>query len=90
MTDDEAIVAHTAARKLRGLYEAYRVTSRANVLVLRRISEGLRTSDPQFEAKARQLLERIALSRRTDLAFAIRTEDIRRRMLRLREEHPMP
>lgn len=90
MTADEAIVAHAAATELRALYEAYRATSRANALVLRRIASALSTKDPQFEAKARQLVERVALSRWTDLAFALRTEDIRRRMLRLREEHPLP
>lgn len=90
MTVDEAIVAHAAARRLRALYDAYRATSRANAIVLRRIAERLRADDPHFEAKSRQLLERVALSRSTDLALAMRTEHIRRRLFRLREEHPLP
>lgn len=90
MTVDEAIEAHAAGTELRALYDAYRATSRANVIVLRRIAQRLRARDPLFEAKARQLLERVALSRRTDLAFGIRNEDIRRRLVRLREEYPLP
>ncbi|MCX4240480.1 hypothetical protein [Paraliomyxa miuraensis] len=90
MTTDEAIIAHAAARRLRALYDAYRASSRAHALVLRRLAERLQADDPRFEARSRELLERVALSRQTDLAFAIRSEHVRRRLLRLREEYPLP
>lgn len=90
MTIDEAIVAHDAARKLRALYRAYRATSRANAIVLKRVAGQLDVDDPETPARLSSLRRRVALSRETDEAYALRSEDLRKRMLRLREEFSSP
>jgi hypothetical protein len=88
MDDDEAALAYAACRDLRALYEAYRATSRAHLLVLRRVDAGAAFSDRPRTADERlrqqlALAERAALAGETEAVFARRSQQLRDRMLEL-------
>ena len=84
--DDETVTACTALRELRFLYDAYRASSRAHVMVLQRIESGLddqrMTRDKRNRVRL-ALIRRASLASETDAVFAIRAEQIRRRLLEL-------
>ncbi|MEM6448146.1 MAG: hypothetical protein AAF704_16510 [Cyanobacteria bacterium P01_D01_bin.123] len=86
MTKDEAVRARIAALKLERLYNAYRATSRANAMVLTRISAELIDTE-QDPGKRLQKLQRInqemAVSRESDAVFRARAEQLQRRIAEL-------
>jgi hypothetical protein len=84
---NEATSAYIAAKKLRALYDAYRATSRAHALVLRRIASNTGFG-PEIEAqtlKAQRLARRFALARETDILFRVRTGQLDSRILELKD-----
>jgi len=85
---DEAVLAYAAARDLATLCDAYRAASRAHVLVLDRIGDGIDRS-PRYDplerlAARRRIARRQGTARDTDAVFAIRAAQLNRRMLELR------
>jgi hypothetical protein len=86
--DDQTVTAYTALQELRFLYDAYRASSRAHVMVLQRIESGLGDRRMTGEERNRTRLELIrhaSLASETDAVFAIRAEQVRRRLLELRD-----
>jgi hypothetical protein len=85
--NDETVRAHAAARRLLDLYDAYRAASRAHAIVLRRLEERVRAGeDVPAEKRQRDLMvlqRRIALAAETDSVFAVRRDQLRRRLLDL-------
>jgi hypothetical protein len=86
--DDERVLAYIAARDLAALYDAYRASSRAHLLVLLRIGAALNADpDPSMQERLDtriDLVRRGALARETDAVFAVRVEQLRHRLLELR------
>lgn len=86
--DDDSVAAYAAARELRALYAAYRATSRAHVLVLRRMAAGLEadatTAREERERARQEIVRRTARARETEVVFGIRADQLRRRLLELR------
>jgi hypothetical protein len=83
---DETVLAYSAARDLNALYAAYRAASRAHLLVLSRLEEGAEreADDDERLAVQRHIARRAGLARETERVFAIRSAQMRRRMLELR------
>jgi hypothetical protein len=86
--DDETVRAYAAASKLIALYDAYRASSRAHLLVLQRMSAAVEADAERAEADRletqAQLVRRAGLARETDAVFAIRAQQMRERLLELR------
>ena len=89
MPEDDAILQYAAGRRLAALYDAYRASSRANVLVQRRIAGHPIEAGEPADLRA-EILRRSALSHESDLAFARRAADVRARLPALREEWARP
>lgn len=89
MDEDAAVLMYAAGRRLAALYDAYRATSRANVLVQGRIASRLPETD-EASALRERVWRRAALSRESDLAFERRGADVRRRLAELRAEWARP
>jgi hypothetical protein len=87
--NDETVTAHATVRGLRDLYDAYRAASRAHAMVLRRLEMGVQgAEDVPAEQRQRDLTAlqgRIALAAETDGVFAIRRDQLRRRLLDLQD-----
>lgn len=87
MTLDEATKALIAARKLERLYHAYRASSRANAMVLSRIRDSYAANQEMEASERHRVLQRLtgemAVSRESDLVFADRIAQIRRRIVEL-------
>jgi hypothetical protein len=86
--DDETVLAYTAVSELTALYDAYRASSRAHLLVLQRLSAAVeadteRAEEDRLETQA-QLVRRAGLARQTDAVFAVRAQQLRSRLLELR------
>jgi hypothetical protein len=86
--DDETVRAYAAVSKLTALYDAYRASSRAHLLVLQRMSAAVEADAERAEADRletqAQLVRRAGLARETDAVFAIRAQQMRERLLELR------
>ena len=84
---DETVTAYHAVERLRSLYDAYRATSRAHVLVLGRLEEGIDdATEVPAERRARdrlRLAQQEDLSRTSEAVMAIRRDQLRRRLLDL-------
>jgi hypothetical protein len=85
--NDETVAAVRAARELLRLYDAYRCDTRAQIAMLQQMerhqdkTEKRASDEKQLAAGELHLQE--ALAWRTDLTFAIRREQMRRRLLDL-------
>lgn len=89
--NDEVIEAHSAIEELLSLYDAYRATSQANVLLMARVIRSLEPdTTPQYEEVIKDLKARAALSQQSSLTIQIRSKELRRRRDALRKEflHP--
>lgn len=88
--NDEAIEAHSAIEKLLMLYDAYRATSQANILLMARIIRELEPDTPQYETIMKTLRAREALSQQSYLTFQERSKELLLRRDSLRKEHTIP
>lgn len=91
MTPDEACTANVAGRKLLALYQAYRATSRAHLVVLARMQSRLPAAAAGIDevrdlAAVQALAPRAALARETYAVFGVRAEQVWRRLLELRRK----
>lgn len=87
--DDDSVEAYAACRDLRALYETYQAAARAHLLVLGRIAGGERRSPRAgTEAWARNqqvIRRRTAQAQETGVVYGIRAEQLRRRLLEIRD-----
>jgi hypothetical protein len=82
--DDETVRAYSGARELCALYEAYRASSRAHLIVLERIGDSVERNATMAVNRRQetllQVVRRAALARQTDAVFAVRAQQLRERM----------
>lgn len=87
--DDDSVVAYAACRDLRALYETYQASARAHAMVLARMAAGeARSPRAGTEAWTRNqqvIARRHALARESDLVYGLRAEQLRRRLLEIRD-----
>jgi hypothetical protein len=86
--DDETVTAYAGVSLLTALYDAYRASSRAHLLVLRRMSGAVAADERRAQADGLEtqarLVRRAGLARQADAVFAVRARQLRERLLELR------
>jgi hypothetical protein len=89
--DDDSVSAYHATRELIALYDAYRATTRAQVVafrqMLRILSEPDRMPDPQRPARLAEVRTQEALTRHIDAVFAQRTAQLLERLAEIRDSN---
>ena len=89
---DEATTSYRAIVKLMQLYNAYRVTSRANGMVLERMNSNLagleNLDDVEKEIIRAELVNRLALSRESGVVWTRNFENLKVRLSELVELTP--
>lgn len=89
--DDDTVGAFHATRELIALYDAYRATTRAQVIafrqVLRHLSGPQRAGAPRRAATLAGVRTQEALARHTDEVFAQRTAQLLERLAEIRDRN---
>ena len=90
MTLDEATKSYIAARKLSALYDTYRATSRAQAFVIAKGAsvKNFDLLDDEDNRAVRSLRGQMNSAQDTDMVFALRSNQLDRRIRELKEYDP--